>query len=72
MPALRRTRESHARSPWLVRRTCSNSQRQLLLIEIARSLKATKQLVVTSDYYFESAWQTPGFLEAGVTRADDN
>jgi glycosyltransferase involved in cell wall biosynthesis/SAM-dependent methyltransferase len=45
-------------------------QRQDLLTALARKLKPGGLLVLTSDYYFDSSWRNPAFLQAGVMRAD--
>jgi glycosyltransferase involved in cell wall biosynthesis len=45
-------------------------QRAALIAVLARALKPTGLLVLTSDYYFDSSWQQPAFLQAGVMRQD--
>jgi glycosyltransferase involved in cell wall biosynthesis len=46
------------------------SQRATLIAALARKLKPGGLLVLTSDYYFDSSWSNPAFLQAGVMRAD--
>jgi glycosyltransferase involved in cell wall biosynthesis/SAM-dependent methyltransferase len=46
------------------------AQRQELLAALARKLKPGGLLILTSDFYFDSAWQRAEFLQSGVTRAD--
>ena len=46
------------------------SQRELLIEAMARKLKPGGWLVLTSDYYFDSSWEQPAFLQAGVMRGD--
>lgn len=46
------------------------AQRDALMAELARKLKPGGRLVLTADYYFDSSWQDPAFLRAGVMRAD--
>jgi glycosyltransferase involved in cell wall biosynthesis/SAM-dependent methyltransferase len=45
-------------------------QREPLLADLARKLKPGGLLVLSSDYYFDSSWTNPAFLNAGVMRAD--
>jgi glycosyltransferase involved in cell wall biosynthesis len=45
-------------------------QREALVAAMARKLKPGGLLVLTSDYYFDSSWQNPVFLNSGVMRAD--
>jgi glycosyltransferase involved in cell wall biosynthesis len=45
-------------------------QREALIADLARKLKLGGQLLLTSDHYFDSSWQNPAFLNAGVMRAD--
>jgi hypothetical protein len=45
-------------------------QRALLLAALARKLKPGGMLLLTSDYYFDSAWSNAAFLSAGMMRAD--
>ncbi len=45
-------------------------QRDALIGMMARKLKPGGRLLLTSDYYFDSAWEQPAFLQAGVMRAD--
>ena len=45
-------------------------QREALVAALARKLKPGGRFLVTSDYYFDSAWQQPAFLNAGVMRSD--
>jgi glycosyltransferase involved in cell wall biosynthesis/SAM-dependent methyltransferase len=45
-------------------------QREALVAAMARKLKRGGLLVLTSDYYFDSFWEQPAFLRAGVMRAD--
>ncbi len=45
-------------------------QRESLIASMARKLKRGGLLVLTSDYYFDSFWEQPAFLKAGVMRAD--
>lgn len=45
-------------------------QREALVADMARKLKPGGLLVLTSDYYFDSSWQDPAFLNLGVMRAD--
>ncbi len=46
------------------------AQRETLLAEIARKLKPGGALVLTADYYFDSAWHNPHTLALGVMRSD--
>jgi glycosyltransferase involved in cell wall biosynthesis len=46
------------------------SQREALIAALVRMLKPGGWLLVTSDYYFDSFWEQPAFLQAGVMRAD--
>src|SRR5579859_4875345 len=46
------------------------AQREALIAAMARALKPEGVLVVTSDYYFDSAWDQSAFLAAGVMRSD--
>ena len=46
------------------------SQREALIADMARKLKPGGLLILTSDYYFDSAWSNPAFLQARVMRAD--
>ncbi|HUB31527.1 MAG TPA: glycosyltransferase [Bryobacteraceae bacterium] len=45
-------------------------QRARLIGSMARKLKPGGVLTLTSDYYFDSAWQNSAFLNAGVMRRD--
>lgn len=45
-------------------------QREQLIAALARKLRPGGWLILTSDYYFDSFWQQPVFLQAGVMRAD--
>ncbi|MGH2497396.1 MAG: glycosyltransferase [Ktedonobacteraceae bacterium] len=45
-------------------------QRDALVAAMARKLKPGGLLILTSDYYFDSSWERPVFLRAGVMRAD--
>ena len=45
-------------------------QRENLIAAMARKLKPGGLLIFTSDYYFDSSWEQPAFLQAGVMRAD--
>jgi glycosyltransferase involved in cell wall biosynthesis len=45
-------------------------QRNALIADMARRLKVGGLLLVTSDYYFDSFWNEPAFLQAGLMRAD--
>lgn len=45
-------------------------QRETLLAEMARKLKPSGLLIVTSDYYFDSLWEEPAMLKLGVMRPD--
>jgi len=45
-------------------------QREALVGAMARKLKPGGLLILTSDYYFDSSWNSPAFLRAGVMRAD--
>jgi hypothetical protein len=45
-------------------------QRAALVADMARKLKPGGFLVLTSDYYFDSSWSNPAFLNNGVMRAD--
>lgn len=47
-----------------------HSQRAALIADMARKLKPGGRLILTSDYYFDSAWNNPHFLKMGVMRAD--
>jgi len=46
------------------------SQRAALIEALARKLKPGGWLVLTCDYYFDSAWRDPVFLNSGLIRAD--
>ncbi|MEA2718380.1 MAG: hypothetical protein QOJ39_244, partial [Candidatus Eremiobacteraeota bacterium] len=46
------------------------AQRDVLLAEVARKLKPGGALVLSADYYFESAWRNPHTLGLGVMRTD--
>jgi len=46
------------------------AQRSQLIAALAAKLKPDGRLVLTSDFYFDSAWEQPAFLQAGVMRAD--
>ncbi|MFL5238330.1 MAG: glycosyltransferase [Rhizomicrobium sp.] len=48
----------------------TRAQRELLIGALARKLKPGGRLLFTSDYYFDSSWSDPAFLNAGVMRAD--
>lgn len=57
--------------------TCINTlehllshQRVALLKVLSRKLKSGGLLILTSDYYFDSFWEQPAFLQAGVMRSD--
>jgi hypothetical protein len=45
-------------------------QREALVAEISRKLKPGGRLILTSDFYFDSSWDDPTFLAAGVMRQD--
>jgi len=45
-------------------------QREALVAAMAHKLKPGGLLILTSDYYFDSSWEQPAFLQAGVMRAD--
>jgi len=45
-------------------------QWEALVGAMARKLKPGGLLILTSDYYFDSSWDSPAFLRAGVMRAD--
>jgi len=45
-------------------------QRKELIADLARKLKPGGLLLLTSDYYFDSSWTAPAFLNAGVVRSD--
>jgi glycosyltransferase involved in cell wall biosynthesis len=45
-------------------------QRAALIAALSRALKPSGLLILTSDQYFDSAWQNPAFLQAGVMRQD--
>jgi glycosyltransferase involved in cell wall biosynthesis len=45
-------------------------QRVDLMAAMTRKLKPGGWLVLTSDHYFDSAWENPAFLKAGVMRND--
>jgi len=45
-------------------------QREALMASMALKLKPGGLLILTSDYYFDSSWERPAFLQAGVMRAD--
>jgi hypothetical protein len=45
-------------------------QREALVAALARMLKPEGRFLVTSGYYFDSAWQQAAFLDSGVMRAD--
>src|SRR5260370_3132029 len=45
-------------------------QREALIADLSRKLKPGGLLILTSDYYFDSSWEQPAFLQAGVMRAD--
>jgi glycosyltransferase involved in cell wall biosynthesis len=45
-------------------------QRVQLIAALAKKLKPDGWLVLTSDSYFESSWEQPAFLQAGVMRSD--
>lgn len=46
------------------------SQRDELVASVARKLKPGGLLVLTSDYYFDGAWEHVPFLQLGVMRLD--
>jgi glycosyltransferase involved in cell wall biosynthesis len=45
-------------------------QRAQLIAALARKLKPGGLLALTADYYFDSSWEDPAFLNAGVMRRD--
>ena len=45
-------------------------QREALIAAMVRKLKPDGRLVLSSDYYFDSFWQSPAFLQSGMVRAD--
>ncbi|MEJ2670918.1 MAG: glycosyltransferase [Deltaproteobacteria bacterium] len=45
-------------------------QREALIAALSRKLKPGGWLILTSDYYFDSFWQQPAFLNLGVMRPD--
>lgn len=45
-------------------------QREKLIEHLARKLKPAGRLILTSDYYFDSMWQQPKLLQAGLLSAD--
>ncbi len=45
-------------------------QREALIGALAHKLKPGGWLALTSDYYFDSSWEQPAFLRAGIMRAD--
>lgn len=45
-------------------------QREKLIAALARKLRPGGRLILTSDAYFDSAWENPTFIDAGVLRAD--
>jgi len=45
-------------------------QREALVADLARKLKPAGLLLLTSDYYFDSSWTDPAFLNAGFMRSD--
>jgi GT2 family glycosyltransferase len=45
-------------------------QRAHLISALARKLKPDGLLVLTSDYYFDSSWTNPAFLQLGVMKPD--
>jgi glycosyltransferase involved in cell wall biosynthesis len=45
-------------------------QRVELIAALAAKLKPDGWLILTSDFYFDSAWDQPAFVQAGVMRAD--
>jgi glycosyltransferase involved in cell wall biosynthesis len=47
-----------------------HEQRQALIADLARKLKPGGLLLLTSDFYFDSSWSNPVFLNAGVIRSD--
>lgn len=46
------------------------SQRALLIQDLARKLKPGGLMVLTCDHYFDSFWERPAVLQLGVMRAD--
>lgn len=45
-------------------------QREKLIASIARKLKPSGRLVMTSDFYFDSFWNKPEVINAGMMRVD--
>lgn len=45
-------------------------QQRTLIADLARKLKPGGLLLLTSDFYFDSSWNNPVFLNAGVMRVD--
>jgi glycosyltransferase involved in cell wall biosynthesis len=45
-------------------------QRELLIAALSRKLKPGGLLILTSDYYFDSAWRNTHLLQIGVIRPD--
>lgn len=45
-------------------------QREILIASMARKLKAGGRLILTSDYYFDSAWREDAFLASGMMKQD--
>ena len=45
-------------------------QREKLIEAMARKLNPTGWLLITADYYFDSAWKDPSFLNSGLLRSD--
>lgn len=45
-------------------------QREELIAAMVKKLKPGGRLILTSDFYFDSAWQNPAFLGTGFMRAD--
>jgi SAM-dependent methyltransferase len=45
-------------------------QREALIAEMSLKLKPGGRLILTSDFYFDSSWDDPTFLAAGIMRKD--
>jgi hypothetical protein len=45
-------------------------QREQLIEALAGKLKPNGWLLITTDYYFDSAWKDPAFLSSGLLRSD--
>ncbi|MGD1097872.1 MAG: glycosyltransferase [Bryobacteraceae bacterium] len=46
------------------------AQREMLVAAMVRKLKPNGRIVLTSDYYFDSSWDNPAFLQSGLMRRD--